>query len=988
MKKLFRSIFTLAVAGLALVSCNKADEVNPQDSEKGYKYAFSVVDDFASTKATLGTDGVCWVSGDRVGMFLPGYAGYANIDMDKTPKEVILYSKSIIPSGSKAYAYYPYSADNTADDDEAARILLSRVQQGGTLAAMPMAGIPFTVENEVAAQTNQNGVIKFLNLGSIVEFNVFSSNREYLTESVQSIVFTTEPLGQAVDYISGEAYVDLTQVDASDASTLELNFTNADASFNTVTVNQVAEVAAAKDEASAIYMVLAPGDHAGNIVINTDKASYFWSISSPMTFKRNGIKHFNMDLANATRGTVTETVKKLPYEEPFSSDIGDFTTDGAQVAGTDVWQFASGMGMKATAYISGTRYETESKLISPWIDLTDGIQYAVVSFDHAYRYITTATEDLTLWVLTDDTEATWTQLTIPNYSSGTNWTFVNSGEISLNSYVGKKVKLAFQYTSTSTAAATWEIKNFSVKEISEPVTADPVISFDSKTNTVTITCPTEGAHIGYTTDGTEPGIDDETGDPSGTTMEYTEPFTITESCTVKAFAGADHMEISGVVSLECKVAGDYDFETIAELNALATTAATSFSGHLTNAVVSYVPATNTAIIKDATGSVMYYKSGHGLKQGQTFTGDITVTLQLYNSLYTELTDMSATFTGDETVVEPETLALSSLVGNYSTYQNAYVKVENLEVTSVSTSDSGSNVNVTDGTNTYVVFTNKFSSSVSVGDVITAIGTVTKYQTTEEIKVWKAENLIVTTSHTATEHTITIVQPEDAGTSSIKVTVDGSEITSGTKVMEGKEVQAEVTIDGDYDFTTWDITGAVGLSSKTSHVVTFNVGTEDITVAGNFVKHGAKSYTITWNSTNNSQSISSYEKTWSVTADGLTCNMANWNNNNNSWNYVKCGRRNNTSVATITTASAISEAIKTVTMTIDAITTAKINSITLYVSDSADSGWTSAGTFTKATGNQSVTIAEPAADKYYKIEVDCDSGSSNGLLTLSQLVFSE
>lgn len=52
-------------------------------------------------------------------------------------------------------------------------------------------------------------------------------------------------------------------------------------------------------------------------------------------------------------------------------------------------------------------------------------------------------------------------------------------------------------------------------------------------------------------------------------------------------------------------------------------------------------------------------------------------------------------------------------------------------------------------------------------------------------------------------------------------------------MEGTEVQAEMVItDGNYDFTTWDITGAVDLGSTTSHVVTFKVGTEDIPIAAN------------------------------------------------------------------------------------------------------------------------------------------------------------
>ena len=149
----------------------------------------------------------------------------------------------------------------------------------------------------------------------------------------------------------------------------------------------------------------------------------------------------------------------------------------------------------------------------------------------------------------------------------------------------------------------------------------------------------------------------------------------------------------------------------------------------------------------------------------------------------------------------------------------------------------------------------------------------------------------------------------------------------------------------------------------------------------------KVYTIQWGADYNETSVSSYEATWNANNNGFKVNMANFNNNNNGWEYVKCGRKNNASVATIITDAAIPEAIKTVTITIDALTAEKINSIKLSVSSSKTSGWESAGTFTKATGNQTVTITSPAANKYYKIEFNCASGSSNGLLTLSKAVFS-
>lgn len=40
--------------------------------------------------------------------------------------------------------------------------------------------------------------------------------------------------------------------------------------------------------------------------------------------------------------------------------------------------------------------------------------------------------------------------------------FVDSGEISLSSYDGKKIQIAFKYKSTEEKAGTWEIDEFKV----------------------------------------------------------------------------------------------------------------------------------------------------------------------------------------------------------------------------------------------------------------------------------------------------------------------------------------------------------------------------------------------------------------------------------------------------------------------------------------------------------------------------------------------
>ena len=142
-------------------------------------------------------------------------------------------------------------------------------------------------------------------------------------------------------------------------------------------------------------------------------------------------------------------------------------------------------------------------------------------------------------------------------------------------------------------------------------------------------------------------------------------------------------------------------------------------------------------------------------------------------------------------------------------------------------------------------------------------------------------------------------------------------------------------------------------------------------------------TAKFGSSYNSGGVSSYTASWSSTNDGFTVNIANGNNNNNGWNYIKFGRKNNTSVGTIITDAKIDKAVTKVTLTISAITATTTNSIKLYTS-SNNSTWTEAGSFTKSSGAQTVELASPTANLHYKIEFDCASGSGNGFITVTQV----
>lgn len=162
-------------------------------------------------------------------------------------------------------------------------------------------------------------------------------------------------------------------------------------------------------------------------------------------------------------GTSGGTKPVVPiYSETFASNSqGRFTINNVNLpAGVSaIWTTTSSYGMKGTAFVSNVNYASESWLISPEVDLSKETS-AKLRFDHAINFVTVANMKSEMAVLISvDNGVNWSSLTVPTYPTGTNWTFVNSGEIDLSQYLGQKIKIAFKYSSTSTKAGTWEVKN-------------------------------------------------------------------------------------------------------------------------------------------------------------------------------------------------------------------------------------------------------------------------------------------------------------------------------------------------------------------------------------------------------------------------------------------------------------------------------------------------------------------------------------------------
>lgn len=156
----------------------------------------------------------------------------------------------------------------------------------------------------------------------------------------------------------------------------------------------------------------------------------------------------------------------------FNKDFDDnsITSGGwivQQVTGTQTWITSTAGGApepygSITGWNGSANTLCESWLISPSIDLSAS-STPTLNFENAYKY---TGAPLQLLISTnysgtgDPNGATWTALTA-NWSTG-NFIWANSGTISLSAFLQSNVRIAFKYTSTTSAGSTWEVDDIKV----------------------------------------------------------------------------------------------------------------------------------------------------------------------------------------------------------------------------------------------------------------------------------------------------------------------------------------------------------------------------------------------------------------------------------------------------------------------------------------------------------------------------------------------
>lgn len=390
MKNVFKSLVLTAAAAVAFTACQKEDNNLETPQEIDYIYSFAISnadnDNAVGTKASLGNDEtklfLTWENGDTFGAFSTN--GSSN--SSNRPSTVAVSGGSYtlkvastveLASGSTVYTYFPYNS-GAGTNKTSAVIKIDPVQTqkstGFDASVMPMAGEAYTTTTTLAKdEETEVGKIRFANLGSIIEFNIFATSE--IDEQIKSVQFNATSGNLAGDYT-----LDLTAVDFSDENTLILGGNGSEASVKTNLETPVAiPVSNTTDkEGTKVYMSIAPGVYAGTIVVTTTGHTYTFTVSSAKTFNRSKVKRLNANLSTAAQGDLSIQEVWNVVTSPSEFTAGTYVIVSSDKAKYLVNSAASKNPSSSTAHWDGSGKLTSVTFDAKWVATVsgDGLKFA------------------------------------------------------------------------------------------------------------------------------------------------------------------------------------------------------------------------------------------------------------------------------------------------------------------------------------------------------------------------------------------------------------------------------------------------------------------------------------------------------------------------------------------------------------------------------------------------------------------------------------
>ncbi len=330
-----------------------------------------------------------------------------------------------------------------------------------------------------------------------------------------------------------------------------------------------------------------------------------------------------------------------------------------------------------------------------------------------------------------------------------------------------------------------------------PSVATPVIAGETpftESTQVTITCNTEGAAIYYTINGT---------DPTNQSTVYTEPFTLTESATVKAIAYDATGATSSIASKEFVKEEPVvlpEIATVAEIKALEDEIEFVFTGRLVASGHAHSGNNNWLFAQDETGGIQIFKAPQDYEQFDVIPAGFTATKKTYGGAVQlqNITNMQAATETQELTPEELTPAQVTLdnVFEYAVIKGATIADNNITV----------------GDESVVIYNNRFNTTIPTdGAVYDVIGITSYFNTTNQFMPLEfvpqgveVATPVITGETPFTESTQVTITCETEG-AAIYYTIDGTEPTDlSTAYTEPFTLTESATVKA----IAYDATGAV------------------------------------------------------------------------------------------------------------------------------------------------------------------------------------
>ena len=363
------------------------------------------------------------------------------------------------------------------------------------------------------------------------------------------------------------------------------------------------------------------GDGNGTVQVTVAANEQDGVASAPRTGEISvvGAAGCSQTIAIAQAGNEDLLLETIPYTIDFCESQGTWTIEDKTLPSelTYIWSQTTKYGMKASAYVNQC-FATESWLISPVLDLTKET-VAILNFEHALNKGSNA-KCAVMAKAADSQE--WVKLDVPTWPGtagengvykGNSWDFVESGDVDLSAFCGKKAQIAFAYGSSDTDAPTWEIKSVKVTNkvgprFSVPTEDINIRAFDTQAsikvsgNVDWTATASEGASV-------EPvsgngGLTVTVTVPENTDMENVKEYTV----TFKTTAAVETSEY--VVKIVQAKAEQLAASTLAEIFEKGV------GVYATGELVVMAKAAGNVIVSDGTANMMYYKKDNELAPGQ------------------------------------------------------------------------------------------------------------------------------------------------------------------------------------------------------------------------------------------------------------------------------------------------------------------------------------------------------------------------------------